>query len=579
MHRLPPRQALLVALAALAALVVASCAPHPAPVTLRVIDGRVEETSFVSPTAYESYLRAQLALHRGDAATALPYLKVALAFDPDSAYLHTQLALALAKLGRRSEALHRLGEALRLASDFPDALLLQGDLHRRAGELALAEGSYARCVTANPAEPAAYLRYAQLLERRGAVERARQVLQALVQRSPHHRAAQRYLARLCLGQLDYPCAGAAYEQLLQHESDADTLMSLAHVRLAEGRRTDAVRLLREALDRSGAHPAVAGRLLEVFQHAGDRRSATDLLQILEQEAGDDDGERAQLVELMLQGRHYARALALLEERGPRDEPPMLAALRVGALAGLGRTTEALKLARSLLTGPQGPLAASRLARQHDEARVPGQGEAILREGLARHPNHPGLIAALSRNLSRQGKHAEAIELARRALAKGRAPRALTFALAAALEQAGQWVEAVALIRAVLRESPNDAAALNFIGFTLADRRQDLDGAERAIRRALRLEPTEGYIMDSLGWLHYRRGRLAEAERVLTFAVRVSPEEPELLTHLGEVHAALKRLPQAIELFRRAASLSKDGRLTARIEERLKELLRGRLGAR
>ena len=58
----------------------------------------------------------------------------------------------------------------------------------------------------------------------------------------------------------------------------------------------------------------------------------------------------------------------------------------------------------------------------------------------------------------------------------------------------------------LEHNPDNADALNFIGYTWAERGENLDEAERIIVRALELRPENGYIVDSLGWVYYMRAR-------------------------------------------------------------------------
>ena len=98
-----------------------------------------------------------------------------------------------------------------------------------------------------------------------------------------------------------------------------------------------------------------------------------------------------------------------------------------------------------------------------------------------------------------------------------------------------------------------------------------------MRRALILGPGRPHIIDSLGWVAYRRGRLAEAERLLTLASRLSPKQPEVLAHRAEVLAALQRWSAALRLYRRALALCQDRRLEAKLRARIEKLSQQRVG--
>lgn len=89
------------------------------------------------------------------------------------------------------------------------------------------------------------------------------------------------------------------------------------------------------------------------------------------------------------------------------------------------------------------------------------------------------------------------------------------------------------LRSILRRDPNNAQALNALGYTLADRTTRYQEALSYIQRALEIAPHDGAILDSMGWIQYRLGNRVEAVRYLRSAIEKS-EEAEIAAHLGEV---------------------------------------------
>lgn len=89
------------------------------------------------------------------------------------------------------------------------------------------------------------------------------------------------------------------------------------------------------------------------------------------------------------------------------------------------------------------------------------------------------------------------------------------------------------LRFILAQKPDHVDALNALGYTLADRNERLDEAEVLIQQALKLKPDSAAILDSMGWLRYRQGRLSEALIYLRQAYDAHPD-PEIAAHLGEV---------------------------------------------
>ena len=112
------------------------------------------------------------------------------------------------------------------------------------------------------------------------------------------------------------------------------------------------------------------------------------------------------------------------------------------------------------------------------------------------------------------------------------------------------------LRKVIRIKPDYAHAYNALGYTLADRTDRLAEAEELLGKALSLAPDDGFILDSMGWLYYRKGELAKAQETLERAYKNRPDA-EIAAHLGEVlwmkgakdeadklwHASLQSNPQ------------------------------------
>jgi tetratricopeptide (TPR) repeat protein len=86
---------------------------------------------------------------------------------------------------------------------------------------------------------------------------------------------------------------------------------------------------------------------------------------------------------------------------------------------------------------------------------------------------------------------------------------------------------------IIAQDPNNAMALNALGYTLTDRTDRYAEAYELIKRALDLKPNDFYILDSMGWVLYRMGRLDEAIVYLNRALK-ERRDPEIAAHLGEV---------------------------------------------
>jgi tetratricopeptide (TPR) repeat protein len=110
---------------------------------------------------------------------------------------------------------------------------------------------------------------------------------------------------------------------------------------------------------------------------------------------------------------------------------------------------------------------------------------------------------------------------------------LIYDLAMVAEKLDKVDEAESKLKQLIALRPNDAQALNALGYTLVDRTPRTDEGLAFIERAHKLSPTDPFILDSLGWAFYRLGRFDEAERYLRQALDGRPDA-EIAAHLGEV---------------------------------------------
>ena len=123
------------------------------------------------------------------------------------------------------------------------------------------------------------------------------------------------------------------------------------------------------------------------------------------------------------------------------------------------------------------------------------------------------------------------------------------------------------LRLIISEQPENAAALNALGYTLADQTERYEEAESLIRQAYILEPEEASIVDSMGWISYRLGRLAEAEEFLRKAWSLELN-PEIGAHLGEVLWMRDKKEAARAIWKDASRVDKDNPVLIETIQRL-----------
>lgn len=123
------------------------------------------------------------------------------------------------------------------------------------------------------------------------------------------------------------------------------------------------------------------------------------------------------------------------------------------------------------------------------------------------------------------------------------------------------------LRTILAAQPDNAAALNALGYTLADQTDRFEEAEALIRQAYILQPNEASIVDSMGWIAYRLGKNAEAIEFLTRAWELD-RNPEIAAHLGEVLWVSGQQDNALAIWRAGAEIDQSNYVLAETLRRL-----------
>lgn len=136
-------------------------------------------------------------------------------------------------------------------------------------------------------------------------------------------------------------------------------------------------------------------------------------------------------------------------------------------------------------------------------------------------------------LSKANRNKESFELLDKAVKNMPNTPELMYDYALAAERVKKFDLMEAELRKVIASKPVFAAAYNALGYSLADRNTRLNEALKLIEKALSFSPNDHYMLDSLGWVHYRKGNLDKALDLLQQSFKVS-QDPEIAAHLGEV---------------------------------------------
>lgn len=167
----------------------------------------------------------------------------------------------------------------------------------------------------------------------------------------------------------------------------------------------------------------------------------------------------------------------------------------------------------------------------------------------------------------QKNYQKAVELLTRALEHEPEQRDLLYTRAMTAEKLDNLSLLEADLQKIIQKNPDDAVALNALGYTLVDKTTRYDEAEGYLQRALKLQPDDAAIIDSYGWLQFKKGNLSSAFKYLQAAFKKLPEN-EIVAHLAEVLWQLGKQKEAQSLVNQALKNAPTNDILLELQKRL-----------
>ena len=284
--------------------------------------------------------------------------------------------------------------------------------------------------------------------------------------------------------------------------------------------------------------------------------------------------RLALAQAYVAGRDLDHAIATLEELV--DDEPRLIASRLGQLQEqAGRPKEAAdSYTKALAVAPTSRELKVRRIAALVAAQDFSRAADFAGQAQAQHPDDLRFPQFRAHALLQMGDAPRAIGVLEPVARANPNDAATQLALADLYGKSGRTNEAERTVRQLVTLEPGNADALNYLGYLLADRGQQLDEAIRLVRRALDIEPNNPNYLDSLGWAYFRRGEYEQAERNVALAAQGLPRNSTIQDHMGDILAKRGRWQDAIAAWTRALQGAGDDASRTAIEKKITDA-RGR----
>jgi tetratricopeptide (TPR) repeat protein len=178
----------------------------------------------------------------------------------------------------------------------------------------------------------------------------------------------------------------------------------------------------------------------------------------------------------------------------------------------------------------------------------------LGRAVALNPKQPEAYIVLGLAYLQQDQFDKSAEVFQEGIRHNPKSADLHFNLGTAFDKLNRFDDVVRVMEIAIKLDPHHADALNYLGYSYAERGIKIEQALSLTKQAVALKPDNGYYVDSLGWAFFKSGQLSEALTEIKRAAALVGDDPVIYEHLGDIYAKQQRLSDAREAWLHALEL-------------------------
>lgn len=522
-------------------------------------DGQTIDPLFIQTQADFNYSMGEAFSLEGSHQKAVEHFKTTLIYDPKSSSVRLRLATEYLRSGQVSEALELTQAVVESDPKNETAHMLLAGLYSSMRLYPKALDHYEIVLKQNSenVEAALYLGaiYAETQKYEKAIKHFERLLKTVDdEQKPtiHYYLARVYLENKAKNSpqlVEYHLKKAV--ELKPNFTEA--LLTLGAFHTSQGQEHKATKLYEDYQKRQGPSVKMAEVLAQMYLEKEEYDSAYEQLEILEAQGDDPLNTKLKMALILVEKKIYEPAAKKLQEilkEVPDSDRARfyLAAIyeqtkqNEKAISEYGRVpvestyyNDSVIHSVYLLKGDKklesaADLAKSAMEKKNDE------------------PTFHSLYASL---LNDNKKAAEAAAVLENAHKKFPSNTQVLFFLGTIYDSLGNKNKVISTMKTVLEKEPLHVQALNYIAYTFAEEGKNLIEAEAFARQAASLEPRDGYVLDTLGWVLFKQGKINEAIKYLETAHKIAPDVPIISEHLGDVYVKQAMIEKARQMYRRA----------------------------
>ncbi|WP_413291932.1 tetratricopeptide repeat protein [Bdellovibrio sp. HCB185ZH] len=522
----------------------------------------------------------------GNPNKAIESFKLTLVYDQNSPTVNMRLATEYLKLGMISESLSQAEEATKKDPKNIDAHLLLGGLYSSMKAYPKAMDQYQVVMKLSPTNTEAPLYIGALYSEQKQSDKAVKYFESLL-KNPEYTTP--YLVHYYIGRvrMEQPeakyqkAAEASFKTALKLKPDfADGVLTLGAFYSKQKQEEKALSLYRAYQKEQSPSPKIADVLAQTYIEQGKYDLAYDQLEVLEANSDEPLNIKMKMALILIEQKRYDVAVEKLEQI--LKDAPDSDKIRFYLAAVYEETRQSEKAIREFKKIPTSSTYYGE-STVHAAYLLKGVGrldEAIelVSKGLKERADQPQVYAMYASLLDEKNDFKGAAKVLEQGLEKFPENAQLRFYFGTINDRMGNKDIVVSEMKKVLELDPNHVQGMNYLAFTWAEMNQNLEDAEKLARRAMELEPQDGYVLDTLGWILYKQNKTVESIKFLEAAHKYQGTVSVIAEHLGDAYYKQSMVDKAKKMYRKAADLETDKRKVQEIRAKITAIEKQEMGS-
>lgn len=512
----------------------------------------------------------------GNSQKAVDSFKMTLVYDQNSPAVNMRLATEYLKLGMISESLVQAEEAINKDPKNVGAHLLVGGLYSSTKAYSKALQQYEIVMKLQPGNTEAPLYIGALYSEQKQSEKAVKYFESLIKNpeynSPH--MAHYYIGRVRMEQPEtrfQKMAEESFKKSLQLKPDfADAVLSLGVLYNKQKKDDKAITMYREFQKQNTPSPRIAEVLAQMYIDRSDYDNAYEQLEVVESESDEPLNARMKMALILIEQKRYEMAAqkleAILKDAPDSDKVRFYLA---AVYEEIQKNEKAVKEYRKI------PVSSSYYGESivHAAYLLKNLGKLeealdLVSQGIKARGDQHQIYAMYASLLDEKSDYNGAVKILEEGLKKFPDNAQLRFYYGTINDRLGRKEVVVNEMQKVLEIDPNHVQSMNYLAFTWAEMGLRLGDAEKLARRALELEPKDGYVLDTLGWILFKQAKFSESIKFLEAAFSNQSKVSIIAEHLGDAYYKQAMVEKAKKMYQKAADLETDNKKAEEIRSKI-----------